>query len=81
MIGECLANSAPFGVVRALEHGIAEIGCTAEIVTVTKQYPDGRMDLVAEGGKRFEVLELNEERSFLRAEVLLMPDEPERSAR
>jgi uncharacterized protein len=76
MIGECLANSAPFGVVRALEEGVAEIGCTAEIVTVTKEYPDGRMDLVAEGRKRFEVLALNQDRSFLRAEVLMMPDEP-----
>jgi Lon protease-like protein len=76
MIGECLANSAPFGVVRALGEAIAEIGCTAEIVTVTKEYPDGRLDLIAEGRKRFEVLELNKERSFLRAEVLLIPDEP-----
>jgi Lon protease-like protein len=76
MIGECIANSAPFGVVRALEEGIAEVGCTAEIVTVTKEYPDGRMDLVAEGRNRFEVLELNRERSFLRAEILLIPDEP-----
>jgi Lon protease-like protein len=76
MIGECLANNAPFGVVRALEEGLAEVGCTAEIVTVTKEYDDGRMDLVAEGRKRFEVVELNQERSFLRAEVLLVPDEP-----
>jgi Lon protease-like protein len=76
MIGECLANDAPFGVVRALEEGIAEVGCTAEIITVTKEYPDGRMDLIAEGRKRFEVLELNHERSFLQAEVLLVPDEP-----
>lgn len=77
MIGECLAKSAPFGVIRALEQGIAEVGCTAEIVTVTKEYPDGRMDLVAEGRKRFEVLELNQERSFLRAEVLIVPDDPD----
>lgn len=76
MIGECLANQAVFGVVRALEQSIAEVGCTAEIVTVTKEYPDGRLDLVAEGRNRFEVLELNQERSFLRAEVLLVPDEP-----
>ena len=76
MIGECLANKAPFGVVRALEEGIAEIGCTAEIVAVTKRYPDGRLDLVTEGRDRFEVLELNQERSFLRAEVKLEPDEP-----
>lgn len=75
MIGECLANDAPFGVVRALKEGIADIGCTAEIVTVTKEYPDGRMDLVAEGRQRFEVLQVNEERSFLRADVLLVPDD------
>ena len=75
MIGECLANETPFGVIRALDEGIAEVGCTAEIITVTKQYPDGRMDLIAEGRNRFEVLELNQERSFLRAEVLIVPDE------
>jgi Lon protease-like protein len=75
MIGECLANSAPFGVIRALEEGIAEVGCTAEIITVTKEYPDGRMDLISEGRKRFEVLELNQDRSFLQAEILLVTDE------
>lgn len=80
MIGECIASEAPFGVVRAMEEGIAEIGCTAEIITVTKEYPDGRLDLIAEGRKRFEVLEVNKERSFLQAEVLLVPDEPGGSA-
>jgi len=80
MIAECRANNAPFGVIRALDEGIAEVGCTAEIVTVTKEYPDGRLDLVAEGRKRFEVLELNQDRSFLQAEVLLVPDDPGLSA-
>lgn len=75
MIGECLANQSMFGVVRALDQGIAEVGCSAEIVSVTKKYEDGRLDLVAEGRGRFEVIELNEERSFLRAEVLFIPDE------
>ena len=76
MMGECREQDAPFGVVRAMKDGIAEIGCTAQIISVTKEYPDGRLDLIAEGRERFEVLELNEERSFLRADVLLVPDEP-----
>ncbi len=76
MIAECRAQEAPFGVLRALENGIAEIGCTAQIVTVTKEYPDGKLDLIVEGCDRFEVLEVNEERTFLRADVLLVPDEP-----
>jgi Lon protease-like protein len=37
--------------------------------------------LICEGRERFEVLEVNRERSFLQAEVLLVPDEPVISAR
>ena len=76
MIGECLGLKSWFGIVRAVEQGLAEVGCTAEIVTVTKEYSDGRLDIVTEGRTRFEVLQLNQERSFLRAEVLLLEDEP-----
>jgi Lon protease-like protein len=76
MIGECLDHNEPFGVVLAAEQGIAEVGCTAEIVAVTNKYPDGRLDIVSEGRKPFEVLHLNQERSFLRAEVLMLDDEP-----
>jgi Lon protease-like protein len=75
MIGECLAEKSPFGIVRALEQGLAEIGCTAEIITVTKEYPDGRLDIVTEGRKRFEVLRVDQERSFLRAEIVFLDDE------
>lgn len=77
MIGECRANLVSFGVVRALENGIAEIGCSAEIVTITKVYPDGRLDLIAQGRQRFEILQVNQERTFLRADVLFLPDEPD----
>jgi Lon protease-like protein len=80
MIRECISTEAPFGVVRAFDEGIAEVGCTAEIVTVTKEYPDGRMDLICEGRKRFEVIEVNRDRSFLQAEVLIVPDDPEVAA-
>ncbi|MGC1373443.1 MAG: LON peptidase substrate-binding domain-containing protein [Candidatus Sulfotelmatobacter sp.] len=76
MIGECLAHQHTFGVVRSVEQGLAEVGCTAEIVSVVKEYPDGRMDLVTEGRKRFELLRVNEERSFLRGEILVIVDEP-----
>jgi Lon protease-like protein len=78
MIGECLANKGTFGIVRSAEEGVAEIGCTAEIVAVTKEYDDGRLDIVTEGRQRFEVLEINQERSFLRAEVLFFEDDQEK---
>ncbi|HXY51946.1 MAG TPA: LON peptidase substrate-binding domain-containing protein [Terriglobales bacterium] len=80
MIGECLMNKTDFGVVRAEKDGVAQIGCTAEILAVTKTYDDGRMDIVAQGRKRFELLEVNQERAFLRGEVLFVPDEQDRPA-
>jgi Lon protease-like protein len=76
MIGECLNHKTAFGIVRAKEEGIAEIGCTAEITEVAKRYDDGRMDILCEGRRRFEVMGLNEERSFLQAEVSFFDDEP-----
>ncbi|MFZ1929059.1 MAG: LON peptidase substrate-binding domain-containing protein [Candidatus Sulfotelmatobacter sp.] len=76
MIAECLAQNRVFGVVRALEQGLAEVGCTAEIITVVKEYPDGRLDLVAEGRNRFEIVAVNQDRTFLQGEVLMIEDEP-----
>jgi Lon protease-like protein len=76
MIAECLAQHRNFGVLRAVDQGLAEVGCTAEIVTLVKEYPDGRLDLVTEGRERFEILRVNHERSFLQADVLLIGDEP-----
>jgi len=76
MIGKCLAQSKAFGVVRSVEQGLAEVGCTAEIVTVVKRYSDGRLDIVTRGRERFQILNVNQEVSFLRAEVLMFEDEP-----
>lgn len=78
MIRQLLDSKQPFGVVRATKEGVADVGCTAEIVALAKEYDDGRMDIVTEGRQRFEVMQLNEERSFLQAEVLYIVDEPAR---
>jgi len=76
MIAECLDEKKPFGVVRASSEGVAEIGCTAEIVEVTKRYDDGRMDILTRGVERFEVLQVHDERTFLEAEFTVIEDEP-----
>ena len=76
LISECLAEKKPFGLVRTRESALAEIGCSAAIVSVAKRYEDGRFDIVIEGRRRFEIEELNQERSFLRGEVVFFEDEP-----
>ena len=75
MIGECLAQGLPFGMVRAKENALSAIGCAASIVNVIKKYDDGRLDIAAEGTRRFEISQVNQERSFLQAEVTYFDDE------
>ncbi len=76
MVNECLEQKRPFGMVRANKNALAEVGCTAVILNVSKKYDDGRMDIVTEGKQRFEIVQLSQERSFLQGEVLYFEDEP-----
>jgi Lon protease-like protein len=75
MIGECLEEKKPFGLVRTQGSTLAEIGCSAEILNVGRRYDDGRLDILAEGRRRFEVVAVDQERAFLRADVLYFEDE------
>jgi Lon protease-like protein len=74
MIAECIAGNAPFGVVRAQLEGLAVVGCSAQVVRVLHSYPDGRNDILTQGIDRFEIEQLDDSRSFLQAEVDLLPD-------
>jgi Lon protease-like protein len=42
---------------------------------VLTQYPDGRMDVLTLGRRRFEIMVLNDERPFLRGSVQFFDDE------
>src|SRR5581483_3656519 len=75
MTKECLDQKRQFGIVRTKDESFVNTGCTAEIINVLKSYPDGRMNILVEGQKRFEVLQINQERSFLQAEVFYLEDE------
>ena len=81
MVRDLLESREHFGVVRTTEGGFEQIGCTAEIVGVAKQYEDGRMDIVTEGRQRFEIMQVDMSKTYLRAEVLYIVDEPERPPR
>jgi Lon protease-like protein len=75
MIGEVMRGKSEFGVVLAGEKGIVNTGCTASIEKVIKKYPDGRMDLLTVGRRRFEIILLNDEKSYLRGAVEFFDDE------
>ncbi|HYL34421.1 MAG TPA: LON peptidase substrate-binding domain-containing protein [Bryobacteraceae bacterium] len=75
MIAEVLRGRSEFGVVQAGEKGIVNTGCTATIEKVLKKYPDGRMDLLTVGRRRFEIILLNDEKPYLRGAVEFFDDE------
>lgn len=69
MIGECIRHQREFGMVRARQDGLAIVGCTARVIAEIERYPDGRMDILCCGERRFEIESLHDDRSFLEAEV------------
>ncbi len=75
MMGDIIAAEAEFGVVLAKDEGIVNIGCSALIDRVVNRYPDGRLDLLAIGQRRFRIASLDQDKSYLRAEVEYFNDE------
>ena len=75
MISEVMRERAEFGIVQAGEKGIVNMGCTAIIEKVLRQYPDGRLDILILGKRRFELLSLNDEKQYLRGAIEFFDDE------
>ena len=75
MMTEVIRDRVKFGVVLASEKGIVNTGCTAVVDKVLRKYPDGRMDILTHGLRRFEILLLNDERTFLRGSVEFFDDD------
>jgi Lon protease-like protein len=69
LIGECLEQERPFGVVLADDSGLHDVGTQASVTEVLERFDDGRLNIVVEGGERFRVLELTSGRSFQTGEV------------
>ena len=75
MIGECLEQRSEFGIVLLLDEGLASIGCTAAVKQVIRKFEDGRMDILVRGQRRFELAQLDQEKSYLRGEAQFFDDE------
>src|SRR5215831_17251358 len=74
MVRDCLDTKSEFGMLLALENGIAGTGCTAEILEVARKYPDGRLDILTVGRAPFRVVELFTENPLLEGTVDYLDD-------
>jgi Lon protease-like protein len=75
MMGILIPQRGEFGVVLAKDGGVVSVGCTATVEEVVRRYPDGRLDLMATGRRRFQIVSIDEEKSFIRAQVEFFNDE------
>jgi Lon protease-like protein len=75
MVGEAIRGDSEFGVVLARNDGIVNTGCTVKVQKVLEMYPDGRMDVMTRGERRFEIANLNEEADYLQGEVEFFDDD------
>ena len=75
MVGGAIRDNSEFGIVLAKEDGIVNAGCTVTVEKLLQMYPDGRMDVLTRGQRRFEIVSLNEEKDYLQAEVNFFDDE------
>jgi len=75
MVRACLDERSPFGMLLALSEGVVRVGCTAEILEVTKRYEDGRMDILAVGRLPFRIVELFTGDPLLEGAVEFLIDE------
>jgi Lon protease-like protein len=75
MTGRAIRDNSEFGIVLAKEEGIVNAGCTVLVEKVLHMFPDGRMDIMTRGARRFEIESLNEEQEYLQAEVQFFEDD------
>src|SRR4029077_10725863 len=75
MVGEAIREKSEFGVVLVKEEGILNAGCTVVVDKLLKSHPDGRMDIMTRGVRRFEIVMLNQEKPYLRGEVAYFDDD------
>ena len=75
MVSEAIRDNTEFGIVLAKEEGIVNTGCAVVVEKVFQMYPDGRMDILARGRRRFEIQSLSEEKAYLQADVTYFDDD------
>lgn len=55
MIADCVSNNKEFGIVFRTPDGLAQYGCSINIIELVNQYSDGRMDIKTIGSKIFKL--------------------------
>jgi len=74
LVADCTLGSRPFVLSLATEDGVARVGCTAHPETLLRRFADGRMNIIALGGERVEIVAQTDGQLYLTAQVQPLPD-------
>jgi hypothetical protein len=80
MIGDCIENQLPFGLVLKAGGIQYEVGCSAVVAKVLTRHEDGRMQILAEGDRRIRLLGRESDTPYPKFRVQFLP-EPKDPAR
>ena len=75
MVGAAIRENSEFGMVLVKGQGIVNAGCTVVVEKVLHVHPDGRLDIMTRGQRRFEIQSLDEEKAYLQATVDFFDDD------
>jgi Lon protease-like protein len=75
MIGSCIEDETEFGIVWLAEGGLREVGCSASVAQVLERMDDGRMNILARGGRPFRLLRRIEDMPYPAGDVEFLDDE------
>jgi Lon protease-like protein len=56
MIAFCLETKSGFGIITKIGDDISKVGTYVNIIQILKKYPDGKLDIVVKGIRRFIII-------------------------
>src|SRR2546430_6012815 len=77
MIGSCLEQDSEFGILWLSDDGLREVGCSARVAQVLERAEDGRMNILAQGGRPFRLDRRIEELPYPAGDVEFLDDDYE----
>ena len=76
MIGECLDGDGEFGIIWLSDDGLREVGCSASVTELLERMDDGRMNILVQGTRPFNLLRRIDDMDYPAGDVEMLDDEP-----
>lgn len=77
MIRECLDQETEFGLVWGTDEQFSDVGCAAKVSELITEFPDGRMNIMIQGTRRFRVVSRQDIHAYITAVVQDVEDDKE----